>query len=110
MVRRNIIFVLIVLVTTLLSIKFLDARIAIIVMRFIRSVHSINRMTQSIPDILPHLVAGGSVILWIFYIYRSRHKMFDEETMFLRLAAIVLPVSYLVKTMETFWNFYFPNF
>lgn len=96
--RKNIILVLIVLVATLFSIKFLDARVAIIVMRLIRSVHSINKMTQSIPDILPYLVAGGSIILWIFYIYRSRRKVFDEETMFLRLAAIVLPASYLVKT------------
>lgn len=100
MIRRNVIIALIVLIAVLLSIRFLDARIAITVMHFIRSVYPISKMTEHIPDVLPHIVIAGTIILWAFYFYRSRRKVFDEETMFLRLAAIVLPVSYLVKTFS----------
>ena len=100
MIRRNVIIALIVLIAVLLSIQFLDARIAIGIMRFIRSVHPISKMTEHIPDILPHLVGAGTIILWLFYFFRMRHKVFDEETKFLRLAATVLPASYLVKTFS----------
>ena len=90
------------MIATLISIRFLDARIAIIVMGFIRSVHAINKITEHIPDILPHLVGAGTIVLWAVYFYRSRHNLFDKETRFLRLAATVLPLSFLVKTLFKF--------
>jgi membrane-associated phospholipid phosphatase len=98
-------FILLTFLTALISItaiKFLDARIAAAVMNFIKSVHRLRQATESIPDILPHLVGIGTVFLWGFYFYRSRRTTADNEMRFLRLGATVLPVAYVVKTILKF--------
>lgn len=89
---------LLVLAAVLLSIRFLDEGIAIRVMHFIRSIRSIHRATEHIPDILPDLVAVGTFLMWLIYFYRLYKKFDDAKTHFLLLAAVTLPVSYILKT------------
>ena len=101
-INKLILFTLLTALITIVAIKFLDARIAASVMNFIRSVHKLRQVTERIPDILPHLVGIGTVLLWGIYFYRSRKTTDDNEVQFLRLAATVLPVAYLVKTLLKF--------
>jgi membrane-associated phospholipid phosphatase len=108
MINKNISFstgikvLLIVLLVTVFSVKFLDAGIAVRVMNFLQTVYILKKATKSIPDILPHFVGIGTVFLWIFYFYRLHKKKFDKETRFLKLAATVLPIAYLLKTFIKF--------
>jgi membrane-associated phospholipid phosphatase len=101
-INKLILYTLLVAVITMVAIKFLDARIAAAVMNFIKSVHRLRQATESIPDFLPHLVGIGTVFLWGIYFYRSRRTTDDNEVRFLRLAATVLPVAYIVKTLLKF--------
>ncbi len=101
-INKLILFTLLTALITIVAIKFLDARIAASVMNFIRSVHKLRQVTERIPDILPHLVGIGTVLLWGIYFYRSRKTTDDNEVQFLRLAATALPVAYLVKTLLKF--------
>ena len=86
----------------MVSIKYLDTGLATIVMNFLQSIHPLKRATDSIPDLLPHFVGVCTVLMWAVYYYRSRKKVFDAETQFLRLAATVLPIAYIVKTISKF--------
>jgi membrane-associated phospholipid phosphatase len=101
-INKLILYTLLIAVITIVAIKFLDARIAAAVMNFIKSVHRLRQATESIPDFLPHLVGIGTVFLWGIYFYRSRRTTDDNEVRFLRLAATVLPVAYIVKTLLKF--------
>ena len=101
-INKLILFTLLTALITIVAIKFLDARIAASVMNFIRSVHKLRQVTERIPDILPHLVGVGTVLLWGIYFYRSRKTTDDNEVQFLRLAATALPVAYLIKTLLKF--------
>ncbi len=94
-------FVTITLIT-FLCIKYLDAEIAIKVMHFLRSFHSMNKVTGNIPDLLPHFVAVSTVFMWAIYFYRLHKKKLDVETQFLKLGGAVLPIAYLVKTLSKF--------
>lgn len=102
MIKRNILITLIILLAIVVSINFLDGEIAIIIMEFIRSIRTINKATESIPDILPYFVVVVTFVMWTYYFYRSRKKKFDKDTQFLKLAATVLPLAYLVKTISKF--------
>ena len=93
-----IIFSVVVFLATIVSIRFLDAEIAIRVMHFIRSIRPLHRATENIPDILPDIVAVGTLLMWVIYFYRLYKKKNDEGTHFLLLAATTLPVSYILKT------------
>ena len=107
-IKQNFSFILFIQITfivsliTILSIKFLDARIAQMVLHLLRSNHSLNKVTEHIPDLLPHFVGIGTIFMWAMYFYRLQKKKIDSETQFLKLAATVLPASYLVKTLLKF--------
>jgi len=92
----------IVLIVTLGSIRFLDAEIAIRVMRFLQSLHKLHKVTEDIPDILVYIVGLGTIILWIIYFYRSYEHKHDIAMKFLKLSATVLPVAYLLKSYFQF--------
>jgi membrane-associated phospholipid phosphatase len=92
----------IVLAVILGSIRFLDAAIAIRVMRFLQSLHSLHKATEDIPDLLVYIVCLGTIILWIIYFYRSHEHKHDIAMKFLKLAATVLPVAYLLKSFFQF--------
>jgi membrane-associated phospholipid phosphatase len=91
-----------VLLTTILSIEYLDTRIAVKVMQLIQSVHTLRKATESIPDLLLHFVVTATVLMWAFYLYRLHQRRVDAVTQFLKFAATVLPVAYLIKTLLKF--------
>ncbi len=101
-VFSRIIISVIALILTVISIKYLDAGIALRVMHFLMSSRTLHRITRHIPDILPHLVGIGTVLMWIIYLRRSRVKKNDIITRFLRLAATSLPAAYILKTFFKF--------
>jgi len=108
MIKKNIsishiiLGIIIISLATVLCINYLDAEIAINVMRFLRTFHKINKVTGNIPDLLPHFVAISTVLMWVVYFYRLRKKRFGEETLFLKLGGAALPIAYLVKTLSKF--------
>lgn len=87
---------------TILCINYLDAEIAVNVMHFLRTFHSMNKVTRNIPDFLPHFVIICSVFMWVIYFYRLHKKKLDVETQFLKLGGAVLPIAYLVKVLSKF--------
>lgn len=93
---------LIVFFATIVSIKYLDAEIAISVMHFIQSIYFFKKITKHIPDFLLHFVVAATIVMWAVYFYRLHKRKFDTENKFLQLAATVLPVAYLAKTLLKF--------
>lgn len=98
----GILISLLVFLSIVLSIHYLDNTIAVRVMHFLRSIRPLRKATENIPDILPYLVAVGTVIMWLIYIYRLHLKKNDVITQFLLLAAATLPAAYLLKTFFKF--------
>ena len=92
----------IVLLAILVSIKFLDAEIALRILKFLLSFRTLHKLTQNIPDILAFLVGVGTILMWIIYFFRIHKKIIDTETKFLKLAATTLPVTYVLKTLLQF--------
>ena len=97
-----ILFSFIVLIVIVGSIRFLDAEIAVRVMRFLQSFRSLHKATEDIPDLLVYLVIAGTLIMWIIYFYRSREKKNDVTMKFLKLAATSLPTAFLLKLFFQF--------
>jgi membrane-associated phospholipid phosphatase len=100
--NKLILFTLLTALLTIGAILFLDGQIAAGIMNFIKSVHKLRQATDRIPDILPHLVGIGTILLWGIYFYRSHKSKNDNELQFLRLAATVLPIAYVVKALLKF--------
>ena len=92
----------IVFFVTIVSIKYLDVEISIGIMHFIQSINFLKRFTEHIPDLLFQFVVLATVLMWTVYFYKLHRKKFDTETKFLQLAATVLPVAYLAKTLLKF--------
>ena len=108
MIKKNrsvylgILFSFIVFFIIIVSIQFLDTEIAVRVMRFLKSIRTLHKATEDIPDLLPYLVGFGTASMWIIYFYRSHEKIIDVKMQFLKLAATVLPVAYLLKMLFQF--------
>ncbi len=98
----GIVLSVIVFLAIILSIQYLDAVIAIRVMHFIRSIRPLHKVTEDIPDILPVIVAVGTLLMWAIYFYRIYKGKNDKETHFLLLEATTLPISYILKTFFKF--------
>lgn len=101
-VYSGIIISFIVLIVILGSIRFLDAEIAVRVMHFLQSLHTLHQATEDIPDLLVYLVIFGTTIMWIIYFYRSHENKHDITMKFLKLAATALPIAYLMKSFFQF--------
>jgi membrane-associated phospholipid phosphatase len=99
MIKKYLAFNIFILLLIILSIKYLDATIAYNVMLFLQSFEFLNKTTKNIPDLLAHFVFVMTIIMWVIYFYRSKKNKFDLTEQFLRLAATVLPISYLLKTL-----------
>ena len=91
-----------VVLATVVSIKYLDAEIAVRVMHFIQSIYLLKKVTNHIPDLLLHFVIIATILMWAVYFYRLQKNKYDVETKFLQLAATVLPAAYLAKTLLKF--------
>lgn len=102
MIKKYFAFNVIILLAIILSIKFLDAKIALNVMYFLQSIEFLNKTTRHIPDLLEHFVLIATLLMWVIYFYRAKKNKFDLTEQFLRLAATVLPISYVFKTLFKF--------
>lgn len=86
----------------IISIKYLDAEIAVRVMSLLRFLHILRKNDKSIPDLLLHFVGFGTIVTWVIYLYRLHKKNNDIKTQFLKFVGIILPISYLVKSILKF--------
>ena len=102
MIKKYIVLNIAVIITIIVSIKFLDARIALAVMHLLQSIEFLNKTTRHIPDLLEHFVVTATLLMWVIYFYRSKKSKYDLTEQSLRLAATVLPVSYIFKTLFKF--------
>ena len=98
----NIKITLLILLTVVVSIKYLDADIAKNVMAFLKYIHPLHKVTENIPDLLPEIVGVGTALMWAIYFYRLYKKKNDNLTKFLRVAATALPFAYMLKTFLKF--------
>ncbi|MGA7721751.1 MAG: phosphatase PAP2 family protein [Ignavibacteriaceae bacterium] len=83
-------------------IQYLDKEIAVRVMHFLQSFHTLHKATENIPDLLPYLVGAGTVLTWMIYFYRLSKKKYGIKTQFLFLSATALPAAYALKTFFQF--------
>src|SRR5664279_137562 len=91
------------ILSILSSIRFLDEKIAMGVMRLLRSNRVLHSATADIPDTLLYLVCISTAVMWLAYIIlRTRNKGSNELLRFLQLAATAVPVSYLLKSVLQF--------
>ncbi len=93
-----IIVTLATLLSILFSIQFLDSLVALKVMEILRSNHVLHTSTSNIPDILPYIVYIGTAIMWFDFLYLSHSKRRDDQRRFLQLAALAVPIAYILKT------------
>ncbi len=94
----GIIISLLTFIFILISLRYFDSAIAESVINILRSIRPLQRATKHIPDILPDLVAIGTILMWIIYFFRKHKGINDAITKFLLIAATTLPVSYIAKT------------
>jgi len=99
--NKTVIFIA-VFIAVVLSIRFLDALIAVKVYRFLLSFRTLHDITENIPDLLLIFVAVVTAVMWVIYFYRVHKKKIDTETLFLRLAATTLPAIYILKSFLQF--------
>ncbi len=86
------------MLSILISIQFLDRFIAVNVMEFINSFHVLHDTTSNIPDLLPYIVYISTAIMWFDYFYLSHSKRRIDLRRFLQLAALSVPLAYIIKT------------
>ena len=85
-----------------LGIMFLDGGIALWVMELLKLSPVVYRTTATIPDLLLLLVGSGTAAMWTVYCYLVTRGVENSQTRFLKLAATVLPISYLLKSFLQF--------
>jgi len=83
-------------------ILYLDEPLALLVMQLLQSVHSLQRASANIPDILLILVCASSAAMWLAYFMLSRQNCSDRRLQFLRVAATAVPTAYLIKALLQF--------
>lgn len=75
---------------------YLDAKVALSIKGFLQANPALKNRVRYIPNLLPTVVCIATVALWITYL--SRRTSIDAiHARFLKLTAIVVPVSYLAK-------------
>lgn len=89
------------LLLILVCIHFLDAKVALNVKSFLQANPSLKNRVKYIPNMLPIIVSISTVTLWLGYL-SGRTRLNNIHVGFLKLAAIVVPVSYLLKMFLQF--------
>lgn len=96
--QQAIIISAIVFLAIIVSIRYLDAVIAVNILCILRSNHYLHKATKNIPDLLSYIVVIGTILMWGLYFSSLHKKKINKKTHFLLLAATALPVSYILKT------------
>jgi len=84
-------------ILVVLSVTFLDERIALWVDHLLRSDPRLSRYTSRIPDLLLPAVLVLAAAMWTMYIRRVRRGSRDDKTRFFLLSGTALPASYVAK-------------
>ena len=86
-----------VIVSVLVSWRFLDTWIAVRVMELLKISDLLVSGTSDIPDVLFLIVTIGSALLWSNYLILRNRGIDNKLSRFSQLAGSVLPLSYLLK-------------
>jgi membrane-associated phospholipid phosphatase len=81
-----------------LGIMFLDRFIALGVMELLNSSPLLKQTAANMPSFLLLPVCIGSVALWTAYFSLVKRGVANEQTRFLKLASVAVPVAYLMKS------------
>jgi membrane-associated phospholipid phosphatase len=86
-----------VVLAVLVSLRFLDAWIALGAMELLKSSDFLHVSTSDIPDVLFLLVCFGSGLLWGKYLILRNKGIINEQTRFFQLAGSAIPLAYFLK-------------
>lgn len=86
-----------VVLAVLVSLRFLDAWIALGAMELLKSSDLLQISTSDIPDVLFLLVCFGSGLLWGNYLILRNKGIINEQTRFFQLAGSAVPLAYFLK-------------
>lgn len=79
------------------SIRFIDKEVAVRIWAFTSSQPFLHKHFESIPNTLPKVVAICTATFWLAYYVIIRKKGPSSQAHFFQLAAIVVPLAYLIK-------------
>lgn len=88
---------LLAIVAIVISIRFVDKEMAIGIWAFTSSHPFLHKHFEHIPNTLPDVVTIGTATIWLAYYVVVCKKGSDKQAHFLQLAAIVVPIAYLIK-------------
>jgi membrane-associated phospholipid phosphatase len=95
--KKQIIFLLLAILSTVFSYFYLDTAVALLVFRLIRSSHFVTQATSDIPDTLLYIVVTLTVLSWTARFLLLRLGIQNRHTSFLRACGTVLPIAFVAK-------------
>ena len=93
---------LLAILATIASMHFIDKEVALALWKFTHSQPFLHKHFENIPNILPQLVAIGTMTMWLAYFVVSRKNGRNVHTQFIQLAAIAVPAAFLIKIFLKF--------
>jgi membrane-associated phospholipid phosphatase len=93
---------LLAILATVASMHFIDKEVALALWKFTCTQPFLHKHFENIPNTLPQLVAIGTTSMWLAYFVVSRKNVRTVHTQFIQLAAIAVPVAYLLKIFLQF--------
>jgi len=97
--RKQIIVTSVVaLLLILVSIYFLDVRLALYIKHAVHSFPYLNKSFNYIPNLLPLAVLVGTASMWVLFIW-IHYRGSAYHANFLKLAATAVPSAYLLKML-----------
>lgn len=86
-----------VILSVLVSVRFIDAWLALVAGELLKSNGLLLNSTSDIPDVLFLIVCIGSGLLWSNYLILRRRGIDNELSRFSLLAGSALPLAYFLK-------------
>jgi len=80
-----------------ICIRFIDKEVALRIWAITSSHPFLHRLFKSIPNTLPKIVVVCTAVFWFAYFVISRKKGSCNHAQFFQLAALVVPIAYLIK-------------
>ncbi len=87
-----------VVLSVMVSVRFIDRWLAVGALKLLELNDLLFSSTSDIPDALLLIVSTGSTLLWFNYLNLRRRGIDNALSRLSRLAASVLPLSYLLKS------------